>query len=106
MKDIIKEAFEIAMRSAVTGIVEKVIEDIFTVAYNDQKEGIKTSIMNMDVGALIDVVKQAFLDTILVWNVNRLATCIHFWDTLTRRLKRGSPLLCQSRHFLRRMLTR
>lgn len=56
MKDNIKTAVEFATTRFIIRIVEKTIEDVFTKGYDDQKEGIKSLIINMVKGALIDIV--------------------------------------------------
>lgn len=75
----IRTAAEVATRFAATGIVEEKREEEFTVRYDEQKNGIKTSILNMVEGAFTDIVEKDRLDNILVLNVDKLAKLTRSW---------------------------
>lgn len=47
MKDIIKTAVEVVSKCIVKKIVEETIEDVITVGYDEQKEGIEAVLRNM-----------------------------------------------------------
>lgn len=86
MEDKIKAAVKVAMRHAVIEIVEETIEDAFAVGFDDEKEGIKTSIRIMLDGALIDIIGQCHLDNILVSNVDKLDKYTRLMDGLKQRV--------------------
>lgn len=83
MEDNIKFAGEVTTRRLVTEILEKSIEDQFTVGYDEQEAGIMTPMRNMVERALIGKVEQCCQDTILVRNMDRLAQSIRFMDAQT-----------------------
>lgn len=67
MKDKIKAAFEISTRRTITGIVEKMIEILIVVSFDEHKEENKKRIRNMVESALIDEVEQGrtrFIDAV------------------------------------------
>lgn len=64
-KDNLKTTGGGATRLVVKGIVEKTNENEFTGGSDKQKQRIKSPIRNMVEGALIEIVEQVRLDTIL-----------------------------------------
>lgn len=78
MEDDSKTVWEGDSRRVAPGIVEETIEHAFTADYDVQKEGIETPTRNIVEGMLINIVEQRHLGTILINNVDRLASWTHF----------------------------
>lgn len=62
MEDNLETTADVAPRYIVSGIVEEIIEDVYTVGYYEQREGIKTPSRSTGEGALIDIIEQGRLD--------------------------------------------
>lgn len=82
-----KTFVKVAKRCTVMGVVIELIEDIFTVGNDEQKETTEAPIRNVIEGVLIDIVEQRSPDIILMGIVDKLGKSTCFLNSLKWRLK-------------------
>lgn len=85
--------------------VEEMIEEIFTVDYDEQQGGIKKPTKNMVEGASIDIVKRACLDTIFVCIMDKVAEVAWIVTLLRDESWEIRPVLRQSQTLSKSILT-
>lgn len=88
-----------ATKCAATNILEAAVQDALELDYDEQVQGIKTSISIMVEGDLTHVVVQSLLGTRLMRNSDTLGRPNPFKDALTRSLLAVGSLLWQMLHF-------
>lgn len=87
---VIAQEMEIGTTSTSKEKIKQVVEDtlinLFHVGYTAGKEGVKTPILNHLENALIHIVQQDQLDTLLIWNVDVLTESERFMEGLTKHM--------------------
>lgn len=88
IKDNINAPAEINIILLVIQIMKESIYEAFSVGFDtrsEEKEGIKTPIINMEEGALVEIVDHNRLHIILVRIMNNYSKSTRILDSLTRR---------------------
>lgn len=83
MEDNIRTTFPVVTPRVFTDIVEEMIENAFRAGFDVKNEGIKTTFLNMMAGALVDIVEQGRVDTILNRNLDNFVNSGRSMDSLT-----------------------